>query len=102
MRICLFSGGLFDLADKVLNFARVLFSSAVRFKAGVVGEFAGLLLDCALDFVNLACCLIAGAEFHGEFPLSSMAGFNRWRSIEISLRLEVRGQEKCPLGVFLA
>src|ERR1039457_3008359 len=88
MQVCLFSDSLFNLADNVLNFARVLFSSAVGFKAGVVGKLAGLLLDCAFDFVNLACCLVARAQFHRGVPLCSMVGFNELRSIEISLRLE--------------
>src|ERR1035438_5812052 len=88
MQVCLFSDSLFNLADKVLNFARVLFSSAVSFKAGVVGKFAGLLLDCAFDLVNLACSLIARAQFHSDIPLCSMVRFNRLRFIEISLRLE--------------
>src|ERR1035437_5036958 len=73
-RPCLFSDSLFNLADKVLQFARVLFSSAVGFEVGVVGKLAGLLLDCAFDFVNLACCLVARAQFHREVPLCSMVG----------------------------
>src|ERR1039458_1197902 len=100
MQVCLFSDSLFNLADNVLNFARVLFSSAVGFKAGVVGKLAGLLLDCAFDFVNLACCLIARAQFHGEVLLCSMVGFNRLRSIEISLRLEDPRPGKILLGRF--
>jgi hypothetical protein len=51
--IRLFPGSLLNLADKVLNLARILFSSALIFQAGTSGKLASLLLDCAFDFVKL-------------------------------------------------
>ena len=60
----LFSDSLFNLADKALNFASVFLSSAIGLQVGAAGKFAGLLLDCAFDFVELACCLIVCARFH--------------------------------------
>ena len=49
MLIRLFSDSLFNLADKVLNFASIFLSSAIGLQVGAAGEFAGLLLDCALE-----------------------------------------------------
>ena len=63
MLIRLFSDSLFNLADNFLNFSVILFSSAVSFQVGVLGKLAGVLLDCAFDFVKRACCLIVRARF---------------------------------------
>ena len=41
IRLC--SDSLFNLADDVLNFSGILFSSAISFKVGVLRELAGLL-----------------------------------------------------------
>jgi hypothetical protein len=67
IRLC--SDSLFNLADNLLNFSGILFSSAISFQVGVLGNLAGLLLDCAFDFVKLACCLIVRAGFHYDFLL---------------------------------
>src|ERR1039457_822803 len=64
--ICLCSDSLFNLADSLLNFSGILFSSDISFQVGVLGKLAGLLLDCAFDFVKLACCLIVRARFHHD------------------------------------
>ena len=86
IRLC--SDSLFNLADNFLNFSGILFSSAISFQVGVLGKLAGLLLDCAFDFVKLACCLIVRARFHHDSLLCLVVGFNLWRPIESSLRLE--------------
>src|SRR5664280_1291718 len=88
MLIRLFSDSLFNLADKALNFASVFLSSTISLQVGVAGKFAGLLPDCAFDFVKLACCLIVRARFHHGSLLCLVVGFNLWRPIESSLRLE--------------
>jgi hypothetical protein len=38
--------------------------------------------------VKLACCLIVRARFHHDSLLCLVVGFNLWRPIESSLRLE--------------
>ena len=75
MRVRLFSDSLFNLADSLLNFPDILFSSAISFQVGVLGKLAGLLLDCAFDFVKLACCLIVRAGFHRDSLLCLVVGF---------------------------
>jgi hypothetical protein len=60
----LFAYSLFNPADDVLNFSGVLFSNAISFEVGVIRDLAGLLLDCAFDFVKLAGCLVFCARFH--------------------------------------
>jgi hypothetical protein len=71
MLIRLFADSLFDLANPVLNFAGILFSSAISFQVGFVGKLADFLLDCSFDFVELACGFIVRARFHHEFLLYS-------------------------------
>ena len=66
MLVRLFSDSLFNLADSLLNFSGIIFSLAVSRQVRVAGKFAGLLLDCAFDFVKLACCLIVRAGFHHD------------------------------------
>ena len=66
MLVRLFSDSLFNLADNFLNFSGILFSSAVNFQVWVFGKLARLLLDCAFDFVEIACCLIVRAGFHHD------------------------------------
>src|ERR1035437_1358206 len=73
IRLC--SDSLFKLADSLLNFSGILFSSAISFQVGLLGKLAGLLLDCAFDFVKLACCLIFGAGFHHDYLLGLVVGF---------------------------
>src|ERR1035438_5857402 len=80
IRLC--SYGLFKLADHVLNFPDTLFSSAIIFQVGVLGNFADFLLDCPFDFVELACRLIFRAWFHHDLLLCSVVGFNELRPIE--------------------
>ena len=74
IRLC--SESLFNLADNLLNFSGILFSSAISFPVGVLGNLAGLLLDCAFDFVEIACCLIVRAGFHHDSLLCYVVGFN--------------------------
>src|ERR1019366_3776845 len=88
MLIRLFSDSLFNLADKALNFASVLLSSAIGLQVGAAGKFAGLLLDCAFDFVELACCLIVCARFHHDSLFCSVVAFDSLRSVDGSLRLD--------------
>src|ERR1022692_202712 len=76
MLVRLFSDSLFNLADSLLNFPGILFSSAVSFQVGVFGKLARLLLDCAFDFVEIACCLIVRAGFHHDSLLCLVVGFN--------------------------
>src|ERR1017187_1429679 len=73
IRLC--SDSLFNLADNLLNFSDILFSSAISFQVGVLGNLAGLLLDCAFDFMKLACCLIVRAGFHQWFSPLLGGGF---------------------------
>jgi hypothetical protein len=40
-----------------LNFSGILFSSAISFQVGVLGKLAGILLDCAFDFVKQVGCV---------------------------------------------
>ena len=68
----LLSNSLFNLTDGVLNFSCVLFSNAISFQVGVLRDLAGLLLDCAFDFVKVACCLIFCARFHRDSLLCSV------------------------------
>src|ERR1019366_8752526 len=48
----LFSDSLFNLADKVLNFASIFLNSALGLQVGAAGKFAGLLLRgaCLLSY----------------------------------------------------
>src|ERR1039458_8653833 len=96
IRLC--SDSLFNLADSLLNFSGILFSSAISFQVGVLGKFAGLLLDCAFDFVKLACCLIVRAGFHYDSLLCLVVGFCWLRSIESSLRLQCLDLVESSLG----
>jgi hypothetical protein len=69
----LLSHSLFNLADNVLHFPGILFSFAISRQVGIAGKFAGLLFDCAFDFVKLACCLILRARFHHDSLLCADA-----------------------------
>jgi hypothetical protein len=53
MLIRLFSDSLFDLPGQVLNLSGILFSAAIRFHAGILGNVPDFLLDCTFDFVKL-------------------------------------------------
>src|ERR1017187_6820849 len=88
MLVRLFSDILFNLADNFLNFSVILFGSAVIFQVGVSSKLARLLLDCAFDFVEIACCLIVRARFHHDSFLCSAVGFNQLRFIESPLPVE--------------
>src|ERR1035438_10821462 len=99
IRLC--SDSLFNLADSLLNFSGILFSLAISRQVGVRGKLAGLLLDCAFDFVEIACCLIVRAGFHHDSLLWSVVGFNLLRSIESSLRLQCQRLGRDPLGKLL-
>src|ERR1019366_1394456 len=74
-------------SDSLFNFSGILFSSAISFQVGVLGKLAGLLLDCALDFVKLACCLIVRARFHHDSLLCSVVAFGSLKFVNVSLRL---------------
>jgi hypothetical protein len=89
MLVRLFSDSLFNLADSFLNFSVILFSSAVNFQVGVSGKLTRLLLDCAFDFVEIACCLIIRARFHNDSLLCSGVDFNCWKFIESRSRFDV-------------
>src|ERR1017187_2847582 len=80
IRLCAYS--LFNLADDVLNFSGVLFSNAISFQVGVLRELAGLLLDCAFDFVKLTCCLIFCARFHRGSLLCSVVVVDSLKSMD--------------------
>ena len=86
----LLSHGLFNLADKVLHFPGNLFRVAIRRHVGVVGNFSGLLLDCAFDFVKLAFCLILRARFHHDSLLC--ADTRRTRDLLLRRRAGCRGR----------
>ena len=99
----LFSDSLFNLADKALNFASIFLSSAIGLQVGAAGKFAGLLPDCAFDFVKLACCLIVRARFHNDSLLCSVVVFDSLRSVDGSSALTVCdqvarfGKFPCPI-----
>ena len=76
MLIRLFSDSLFNLAAPVMNFACILFGSAISFQIKVLGKLADFLFDCSFNFVELACCFIVRARFHQEFLLCSVIGSN--------------------------
>src|SRR5208337_5042747 len=80
MLIRLLPDGFFNRADPVLNFAGVLFSSAISFQIGVLGKLANLLLHSAFDFVELACCFVVRARFHHVFLLMFLSWFQVMRS----------------------
>jgi hypothetical protein len=82
MAMRLLSDSLLNLADNVLYFSGILFSSAVSLQVGVAGKFAGLLPDCAFDFVKLARCLIFCARFHHDSLLCSVVVVDSLRCIE--------------------
>src|SRR5664279_2514327 len=98
MLIRLFSDSLFNLADKALNFASVFLSSTISLQVGVAGKFAGLLPDCAFDFVKLACCLIVRARFHHGSLLCSVVVFDSLTSVDGSLRLDCLRPGKALFG----
>ena len=72
---CLFSYGLFDLADEVLNFPPILHDLSIRCQIMILGEFSSFLFDRALHLVKRACCLIVSALFHKGDPLCSVTDF---------------------------
>jgi hypothetical protein len=78
MLICLIPDSLFNLADKALNFSGGFLSFTFIFQVGIPGQFSGLLLDRAFDFMDLARRLIVRAWFHGEVLLRSVAGTNQY------------------------
>src|ERR1039458_6698272 len=88
----LFADSLFNLADKALNFASISLSSAIGLQVGVAGKCAGLLPDCAFDFVKLACCLIVRARFHHGSLLCWVVAFGSLRSVNGSSALTVCDQ----------
>jgi len=45
-----------------LDFSGIFFSSAISLQGRVAGQFAGLLLDCAFDFVKRAGCPECGSS----------------------------------------
>src|ERR1017187_990519 len=94
----LFSDGLFNLADKALNFACVFLDSAISFQVGTASKVACLLLNCAFDFVELACCLIVCARFHHGSLLCSVVAFDSSRSVDGSLRLDCLRPGKAIFG----
>jgi len=55
---CLFSDFLFNLADNVQHLARNFLSLTISFQILIFCKLAGLLPDCALDFMKLACCRV--------------------------------------------
>jgi len=67
--ICLISNNLLNLADNFLDFSGILLIPAVSLQVRISGKFAGLLPDCAFDFVQLACGLIVRALFHFDSRL---------------------------------
>jgi hypothetical protein len=80
--IDLFAYSLFNLADDVLNFSGVFFSNAISFQVGVLRELAGLLLDCAFDFVKIAGCLIFCARFHRDSLFCSVVVVDSLKSMD--------------------
>src|SRR5664279_4525491 len=95
IRLCSYS--LFNLADDVLNFSSVLFSHAISFQVGVLRELAGLLLDCAFDFVKLAGCLIFCARFHRGSLLCSIV-VDSLKSMDGYLHLDCLRPGKALVG----
>ena len=96
IRLC--SDSLFNLADSLLNFSGILFSSAISFQVGVLGKLAGLLLDCAFDFVKLACCLIVRAGFHYDSLLCSVVVVDSLKSMDGYLHLDYLRPGKAFIG----
>jgi hypothetical protein len=76
----LLSNSLFNLAYKVLNFSGVPFSITISFQVGVLRELAGLMLDCAFDFVN------RGPKFHkfGSLVRYAEEELTRWEQAQPS------------------
>jgi hypothetical protein len=71
----LFSHGLFNLADEVLDFAPILLDLSIGCQIRIVGEFSSFLLDRAFHLVKSPCCLIVSARFHKDDPLCSVTDF---------------------------
>src|ERR1039457_1737536 len=84
----LLSYSLFNLANNVLDFSGILFSSAISLQVRVAGKFAGLLLDYAFDFVEFAGCFIFCAWFHHDSLLCSVVAFGSLKSVDVSLHLD--------------
>ena len=100
--MCLLSYSLFNLAGNVLDFPGILFSLAISCQVGIAGKFAGLLPDCAFDFVKLARCLIFCARFHHDSLLCSVVVVDSLKSVDVSLHLDCLRPGKALLGeVFL-
>ena len=89
-RLC--SNGFFNLADGVLDFSGILFSSAISLQIGVLRDLAGRLPDYAFDFVKLACCLIVCARFHHDSLFCSVVAFNSLRSKDVPCTLTIRNR----------
>jgi len=99
----LFAYSLFNLADDVLNFSGVLFNNAISFQVGVIRDLAGLLLDCAFDFVKLAGCLIFCARFHRGSLLYSVVVVDSLKSMDGYLHLDCLQPRKALIGeVFMS
>jgi hypothetical protein len=98
MVMYLLSYSLFNLAGNVLDFSGILFSSAISLQVRVAGKFAGLLPDCAFDFVKLACRLIVRAQFHYDSLLCSVVAFGSLKFVNVSLRLDCLRPGKALFG----
>src|SRR5664279_1159609 len=96
IRLCSYS--LFNLADDVLNFSCVLFSNAISFQVGVLRDLAGLLLDCAIDFVKVAGCFIFCARFYRDSLLCSVVVVDSLKSMG-GLGRGICSAEKCKASL---
>src|ERR1035441_3872886 len=96
----LLSNSLFNLTDGVLNFSCVLFSNAISFQVGVLRDLADLLLDCAFDFVKVACCLIFCARFHRDSLLCSVVVVDSLKSMGGYSHLDCLRPAKASSGKF--
>ena len=94
----LLSNSPFNLADDVLNFSGVLFSNAISFQVGVLRDLAGLLLDCAFDFVKRAACFIFCARFHHDSLLCSVVVVDSLKSMDGYSHLDCLRPGKTLIG----
>src|ERR1035438_2633183 len=88
MTMRLLSYSLFNLAGNVLDFSGILFSSAIILQVPFAGQFAGLLLDCAFDFVKFTGCPIFCAWFHHDSLLISVVAFGSLKFADVSLHID--------------
>src|ERR1035441_146654 len=96
----LLSNSLFNLTDGVLNFSCVLFSNAISFQVAVLRDLASLLLDCAFDFVKVACCLIFCARFHRDSLLCLVIVVDSLKSTVGYSHLDCMRPDKSSSGKF--